>query len=123
MKRTRSEHARLDGITLRADEPLLKSYWPPAGYNCRCDIQQLTSGKETPQGKALEKFRGVINKQSQFFGNTALTGNVFAMGHPYFKQAGTDKDTVYGLKPHQYGLKPIEAIYQQDHLPSLPKRL
>jgi SPP1 gp7 family putative phage head morphogenesis protein len=46
--RTRADHlametAGIDGTAIfRADDPLLRKVWPPAGYNCRCHVIMLT---------------------------------------------------------------------------------
>ena len=40
--RTRPEHAALDGVILRADDPWWERYFPPGGWNCRCGTIQLS---------------------------------------------------------------------------------
>lgn len=34
--RVRPEHVKLDGTKLPKDDPLWRTFWPPNGYNCRC---------------------------------------------------------------------------------------
>lgn len=34
--RVREEHELLDGVMRKADDPFWDSFWPPNGYNCRC---------------------------------------------------------------------------------------
>lgn len=34
--RVRPEHEELEGITLPKDHPFWEKYWPPNGWNCRC---------------------------------------------------------------------------------------
>ncbi len=36
--RVREEHAALDGVTLPKDDPFWDKYWPPNGWNCRCQV-------------------------------------------------------------------------------------
>lgn len=40
--RTRPAHARLHGLTFRAEDPGVRNIWPPIGYNCRCSMHTLT---------------------------------------------------------------------------------
>jgi SPP1 gp7 family putative phage head morphogenesis protein len=39
--RVRSEHAVMDGVTWRADDPAFSAVAPPAGFQCRCSIVTL----------------------------------------------------------------------------------
>ena len=41
--KVRPEHAELDGITLPPDDPFWEEYFPPNGWNCRCDCLLYTS--------------------------------------------------------------------------------
>lgn len=34
--RVRDEHALLDGVTRKKDDPFWERFWPPNGWNCRC---------------------------------------------------------------------------------------
>lgn len=34
--RVRPEHEELDGVTLPKDDPFWDTFWPPNGWNCRC---------------------------------------------------------------------------------------
>lgn len=40
--RVRPEHEELDGVTLPKDDPMWKKIWPPNGFNCRCQVIELT---------------------------------------------------------------------------------
>jgi SPP1 gp7 family putative phage head morphogenesis protein len=44
--RVRPEHAELDGITLPKDDPIWRRIWTPNGWNCRCQIIELTEPQE-----------------------------------------------------------------------------
>jgi len=39
---TRPSHKAMDGFTAPADDPVWHRVAPPAGYNCRCDIEIVT---------------------------------------------------------------------------------
>lgn len=39
--RVRDEHAALDGTTRPKDDPFWNSWWPPNGWNCRCQLIPL----------------------------------------------------------------------------------
>ena len=40
---TRPNHAAMDGVTMRAADPRWAKVAPPLGYNCRCDIVEVTA--------------------------------------------------------------------------------
>lgn len=57
--RVRPEHAALDGVTLPKEDPFWRNFWPPNGYNCRCqaipvfapeDVKQPPEGAEIDEG-------------------------------------------------------------------------
>lgn len=80
--RVREEHAILDGVIKRIDDPFWDIYYPPNGYNCRCDVIQLpgddyntTNTEELKMPSVPELFRT----------NTAKHELVFPIKHSYFK--------------------------------------
>lgn len=42
-RRTRSEHAHLDGRIFRKDDPFLRTHTPPWEFNCRCWLEEITA--------------------------------------------------------------------------------
>lgn len=44
--RVREEHAALDGTTLPKDDPFWDTYWPPNGWNCRCQAVPVFEERE-----------------------------------------------------------------------------
>ncbi len=117
--RTRPEHRKLDGIIRPADDPFWYSYWPPAGYGCRCDVQQLRTGRVTPKANAFAKAKDVVNNKSPFIGNSAVQGEVFGINHPYFGESQIKRKTLFDLKPKDYGLRSIDKIYSKSNQPAL----
>ena len=54
-RRTRSEHAHLDGKIFRKDDPFLRTHTPPWEFNCRCWLEEITA-------KAAGKTQELIQK-------------------------------------------------------------
>lgn len=75
----RDEHRILDGVTKRVDDPFWKTYYPPNGWNCRCEAIQVPDDdvQETVNYKAP-----VV--APMFRTNCGETGLIFPKGHPYF---------------------------------------
>lgn len=48
--RVRDSHAALDGVRKPKDDPFWNIYWPPNGWNCRCDVLEIIS--DTPEAFA-----------------------------------------------------------------------
>lgn len=78
--KVRDSHRALDGIIKPINDPFWNTYYPPNGWNCRCDVIQLpgrdivpTKDDGTPQ---------VITPM--FETNLAKQGLIFPKGHPYF---------------------------------------
>jgi SPP1 gp7 family putative phage head morphogenesis protein len=78
--RVREEHQQLEGIILRVDDDFWLIYFPPNGYKCRCDVEQLSYVKKVtdlskmtlPEIPALFRF------------NPGIEGLAFPPGHPYY---------------------------------------
>ncbi len=51
----RPEHAALEGMTWRADDPDVKRFWPPLGFNCRCAIHPISAGEMKAEGLSLRR--------------------------------------------------------------------
>jgi SPP1 gp7 family putative phage head morphogenesis protein len=76
--RTRPEHAALDGVVKHIDDPFWDKWFPPNGWNCRCDVTQTNVEEETKDVATPE--------QDKFFANNpGKSGVVFSNKHPYFK--------------------------------------
>lgn len=79
-ERVRREHQELEDVTLPVDDPFWSEYYPPNGWNCRCDVQQLTSGRITDKSKITlpEKM------PAMFRFNSGKDRIAFPPGHPYY---------------------------------------
>ena len=88
-ERVREEHAILHGTTLRIDDPFWDTYFPPNGWNCRCDITQLTDGEETKVDKLALPELG-----ESFRFNPGKDKVVFPSTHPYFDVSQAERGKV-----------------------------
>lgn len=79
--RVRDAHKALHGTTKRWDDDFWKEYYPPNGYNCRCDVIQLSQAEEKePASYPDEKEIPIALRH-----NPGATERVFSTKHPYFK--------------------------------------
>ncbi len=112
--RTRPDHARLDKVTLPANDSFWTRYWPPIDHNCRCDVQQVRTGRVTPKANAIQMAKGAVKRKSPFFGNAAVDGLAIKKDHSYFTRK--DYSSLKAVK--DYGLKPASTIYSKGTLPA-----
>lgn len=78
--RTREEHRKLDGVTKPASDVFWKTYYPPNGWNCRCDVDRVAYGSITPDENI--ELPEVVAMMAV---NLGMEGIVFPDGHPYYK--------------------------------------
>jgi SPP1 gp7 family putative phage head morphogenesis protein len=78
--RVRLEHQELEGITLPVDDEFWNSYYPPNGWNCRCDVMQHDTGTITNKDTIVypEKM------PDMFKYNSGKADFVFPKNHPYY---------------------------------------
>lgn len=94
--RVRPEHAMLNGITRKVEDPFWDKFMPPNGWNCRCDVSQYETGKVTD----LSNFKTPDTVPDIFQFNPGKEKIVFSKNHPHFSVAPQDKDfarTNFGL--------------------------
>lgn len=91
-ERVRLEHQDLEDVIRPVDDPFWDVYYPPNGWGCRCDVQQLDSGTITP----LEKI-SLPDIKPIFMYNPGKKGFAFPPGHPYY-DALPDEVKEEGLK-------------------------
>jgi SPP1 gp7 family putative phage head morphogenesis protein len=85
--RVRPEHASLNNIIKKVDDPFWSKYMPPNGWNCRCDVIQLDEGVVTDTKNLV-----VENVPKEFMFNAGKEKVVFSEEHPYFDIAPKDKN-------------------------------
>lgn len=100
--RVREEHAALDGITLPADDPFWDRYYPPNGWNCRCNAVQVRRAKyaSSDPEKAMKLGNEATEgpKKAIFRFNAGRTMQVFPPKHPYYKASENTRKTISELK-------------------------
>ena len=79
-ERVRLEHQELEDVVRPVDDSFWDVYYPPNGWNCRCDVVQLDSGTITP----LEKISLPDKMPDLFKYNSGKKGMAFPPGHPYY---------------------------------------
>lgn len=84
--RVRPEHASLDNIIKKVNDPFWDKFMPPNGWNCRCDVIQLDEGEVTDTKNLV-----VENVPDEFRFNAGKEKVVFSKKHPYFDIATKDK--------------------------------
>jgi SPP1 gp7 family putative phage head morphogenesis protein len=94
-ERVREEHAILDGITLPMNDEFWNEFFPPNGWNCRCEAIQVSKKRYEPSNpsEALARGRAAtykpnadgINKAAIFRFNPGKEQRIFPKKHPYYK--------------------------------------
>lgn len=112
----REEHAALAGIIEPVDSPFWRQYYPPNGWNCRCSVRSLSQreaerkGYFSPDTNANMKRAGAAVPK-QWRRNTG-TGELLPTRGTIVDERGKQ------LKASDYGLRPVDDIYQRaDSLP------
>lgn len=78
--RVRPSHAALDLVIKNIDDPFWDSYYPPNGWNCRCDVIQVVHGTETPDKDIVTP----DDVPKMFLTNMAKEGLIFPKNSPYY---------------------------------------
>ncbi len=94
-ERVRDEHVAWDNITLPVDHEFWDSHFAPNGYNCRCEIIQLSSG-------SVSSIAGVPKNSDKLFADNAGKSEIVFKEtgdakHPYFDAPQKRKDNNFGL--------------------------
>ena len=110
----RNEHKLLDGITRKVNDSFWDTHFPPNGWKCRCDADQVAGSRA--------KETDVIPNASippMFQTNLAKTGLVFPKGHPYYTDVPPEvlrQNLAYLPPDAAYNKATIEGKEAQIHL-------
>ena len=98
--RVRPEHAALHGVTLPPSDPFWKTYFPPNGWNCRCNVVQVLKEKypETPRDEAMRRGAEATGKDTRgiFRFNPGIERKTFPDYNPYTISRCRDCDIAKG---------------------------
>lgn len=93
--RVRPEHAKLNGIILPLDDPFWKKFYPPNGWRCRCDVEQLAADeigeKDISDSDKSQKAAETAIKDKYWHQNQGQTGLLFPETHQYFKNLSAEE--------------------------------
>lgn len=85
--RVRPEHAALDGVTLPPSDSFWESYYPPNGWNCRCNVVQVRKSKYTitPHDEAISRGEEALQRDTKGFFkfNPGMEQKTFPDYNPY----------------------------------------
>jgi SPP1 gp7 family putative phage head morphogenesis protein len=85
--KVRPEHAALNGVTLPMSDPFWDEYYPPNGWNCRCNVVQGLKGTNTPtdRDEAYRRAQNALGKDTRgmFRFNSGKQEKTFPDYNPY----------------------------------------
>lgn len=90
--RVRQSHKQLDGIARPVNDKFWNTYYPPNGWNCRCDVEKTLSGRIT--GDDQLPHGAIDDVPPMFRSNFAKEGLAFPPGHAYYKTPGASKKEI-----------------------------
>lgn len=64
-QRTRPEHAQLNGLVFRCDDPFWDSFYPPNGWRCRCRVRALSDYNIKDRKLTVENSEGRLSEEQQ----------------------------------------------------------
>ncbi|OWY20687.1 hypothetical protein C7N43_00375 [Sphingobacteriales bacterium UPWRP_1] len=123
--RVRPQHAALNGIVLPVNSPFWNTYYPPNGWNCRCDVIQLTQDQAQKRGIADEVEMGRIAKSIKAVNSPLFKQNVgkakiiYQDNHPYFAAPSMKRPSQLKATQH-YGMPTIDELYTEENRQKMP---
>lgn len=60
---TRPEHAMLNGLVYRYDDPFWKAFYPPNGWHCRCRVNALSQYKLDKEKIKVSSSSGLLSEE------------------------------------------------------------
>lgn len=85
--KVRPEHAALNGVTLPMSDPFWDEYYPPNGWNCRCNVVQVLkdTNTTTDRDEAYRRAQNALGKDTKgmFRFNSGKQEKTFPDYNPY----------------------------------------
>jgi len=63
--RTRPEHAQLNGLIYRYDDPFWNAFYPPNGWRCRCRVNALSDYKLQKRKVPVSSSTGLLSEEQR----------------------------------------------------------
>ena len=108
--RVRPEHAALDGVTLPPSDPFWQKFFPPNGWNCRCDVVQVRKSKYpvTDHEEAMRLGEEALQKDSKgiFRFNPGLERKSVPDYNPYTIRRCRDCD----INKRKFAFRPLNSL-------------
>ena len=98
--KVRPEHAALNGVTLPPSDSFWEEYYPPNGWNCRCNVVQVRKSKypTTPHDEAMALGEEALHRDAKgiFRFNPGKEAKTFPDYNPYSIRRCRDCDIAKG---------------------------
>ncbi len=112
--RVRPEHAALDGVTLPPSDPFWEEFYPPNGWNCRCNVVQVLKSKydETPHNDAMALGEAALQRDTKgvFRFNPGIEQKTMPDYNPYTIRRCRDCDIATGKQTFARSFMPDNEL-------------
>lgn len=114
--KVRPEHAALDGVTLPPSDSFWEEFYPPNGWNCRCNVVQVRKSKypATPHAEAMRLGDEALQRDSKgiFRFNPGLEQKSVPDYNPYTIRRCRDCDIAKGKNVRKLAFVPDNELCQ-----------